>query len=181
VVAGEARSDEGDVGRRDVEDPPDRAITDRDRREPQTREDGRPPEWVLVSTGAGDRGDVGVRAKSSIEAGQPVERMDGVCVGGYYDFAAGIHGVSRSRRANAELRFVQDPSAVAAGNGRGVIGAVVVHNDNFVWTREILSVQGFQGRLEVAGFVVGRYYDREAVRADVVLHHGVPASVAASG
>jgi hypothetical protein len=108
--------------------------------------------------------------------------MDGVRVGGYDDFAAGIRGAPLARRANAGLRFVQDPSAAAAGNVRGVIGAVVVHHDHFVRTREILLVQGFQGRLEVSGFVVGRYDDREAVRAgDVVLPHELPASVVASG
>ncbi|MCE3277675.1 MAG: hypothetical protein K0R13_3530 [Propionibacteriaceae bacterium] len=108
--------------------------------------------------------------------------MDGVRVGRYHDFPAGIRGASLSRRANAGLRLVQHPSAVAAGNGRGVISAVVIHDDHFVRTQEILVVQGLQGRLEVSGFVVGRYYDREAVRAgDVVSHHGQPGSVAVSG
>jgi hypothetical protein len=72
--------------------------------------------------------------------------MDGVRVGRYDDLAAGIRGAPLSRRATAGLRFVQDPSAVTARKGRGVIGAVVVHHDHFARTREILVVQGFQGR-----------------------------------
>jgi hypothetical protein len=55
---------------------------------------------------------------------------------------------------NRRLRCVQDPSAVTARNGRGVIGAVVVPHDHFARTREILGGARISGMTRVSGFVV---------------------------